>query len=469
MEYFETIQKNNSGSQKIFSISEYIDLVNRGLKEFSAKIIGEVGKVAIYPSGHVYFSLRDEEDQSVISCIIWKSRYRIYGVELKEGSKIIATGCPSVYKQTGRFSFIAETIELTGEGVLKKEYEKLKKKLTDQGIFEKSRKRAIPKYAQKIGIITSKQGAVLGDFLSNIGKHNFKLKLIHSGVEGQAAIPSLLSAIKSFKKQDIEVLVIMRGGGSFESLQAFNNELLVREVANFPAPVIAAIGHDKDTPLVSLAADLEVSTPSMAAMALSESWKRAILFLERYERNIINLYGKRLSETNNFLNEFVYKIKEKFSAILGRYKEMETKLKTFLFKIYNALLLQRKDINSISRLIIKNFSANLDNLQCQVGDISFCGGFERRIAVKKKDITDYSKSIIKDFVFNIEKVKSAIKNEERVIVSRSPETQLRVGYSIARQNKKLIRSIKNVNIENEMDVQVSDGLIQSKIKNISKI
>ena len=101
---------NLQDNEKIFFVSEYIDLVNKGLRGFAAKIIGEVGRVDIYPSGHVYFSLRDEKDQSVINCIIWKSKYELFGIEIKEGIKIIATGRPEIYKQTGRLSFIAETI-----------------------------------------------------------------------------------------------------------------------------------------------------------------------------------------------------------------------------------------------------------------------------------------------------------------------------------------------------------------------
>lgn len=224
--------------------------------------------------------MKDEKDGSLLNCIIWKSRYQLYGIELKEGLKIIASGYPEIYAPTGRISFLAEVIEHAGEGELKKEYEKLKKKLAEEGIFAEERKRPIPKYCRKLGLITSKQGAVLADFLSNLGKYGFQIKMIDSRVEGQGAVEDLLSSIKTFKKQAIEVLVIMRGGGSLESMLAFNNELLVREVANFPVPVIAAIGHHKDEPLVALAADLAVSTPSIAATSLTEPWGQVDLLVE---------------------------------------------------------------------------------------------------------------------------------------------------------------------------------------------
>ena len=267
-------------NEVIFSISEFIELLNIGLKRSKAKIIGEVSEVSFGPTGHVYFSLKDEKNGAMIKCICWKSKYFLFGIKLEEGLKIIASGYPEIYSMSGKLSFIAETIEYAGEGTLQKEYEKLKKKLADEGLFAKERKREIPEYVRKVGIITSKQGAVLADFLTNLGKYGFKIKLIDSRVEGQGAVEDLISAVKTFKNQDIEVLVIMRGGGSLESMVAFNNELLVREIVNFPVPVIAAIGHDKDEPLITLAADLAVSTPSIAATTLTEPWRRVDLLVE---------------------------------------------------------------------------------------------------------------------------------------------------------------------------------------------
>jgi len=284
-------EENQQKDEKIFSISDYIKIVNQGLKAFRSKIIGEVSEVSFGPTGHVYFTLKDEKDESIIKCVIWKYRYDIYGIKLKEGIKIIATGYPEIYAPWGKLSFKSEVIEHAGEGTLKKEYEKLKEKLTKEGLFEEVRKRPIPKYPQKVGIITSKQGAVLADFLNNLGRFGFKIKMVDSRVEGQAAIVDLLLSIKILKKENIEVLVIMRGGGSLESMLAFNNESLVREITGFPVPVIAAIGHHKDIPLAALAADCSVSTPSIAATVLSRSWEQATLLLEKHERGIVDFYG----------------------------------------------------------------------------------------------------------------------------------------------------------------------------------
>ena len=366
-------------TENILSVSDYLDLVNGKLEELSAKIIGEVGKVTIDAKGHAYFSMRDEKDNSVMSCIMWASKYRMFGIKLEEGMKIIAYGKPNMYKPSGRFSFVTETLEPAGEGELKKKYEELKAKLAKEGLFDESEKRPIPDYVQKIGIITSKQGAVLSDFLSNIGGHGFNIKMIDSRVEGAEAVADLLACINTFKKQDIEVLVIMRGGGSFESLQAFNNELLVREVAGFPVPVIAAIGHDKDVPLISLAADLGVSTPSIVTVALNDSWNKAELHLERFTKGIVSGFESVLTNQKFLINNAINIFTVGFSAV------------------------------------IRSIGQKLDST-------------------------------------------------EQLVQANNPERQLKRGYSISYVGDKVIRSIKEVKAGDNMNISVSDGIINSQVK-----
>ena len=409
--------------EKIFTISEYIDLLNDGLQEFSVKITGEVGKVAMDAKGHAYFSLRDEKDQGVMSCIIWAGKYKMFGIKLEEGMKIIAYGCPSIYKPNGRFSFIAETISHAGEGELKKKYEELKAKLEKEGVFDPNEKRPIPNYVQKIGVITSKQGAVWSDFLSNIGKHGFKIKLIDSRVEGAEAILDLLSAIKMFKKQDIEVLVIMRGGGSFESLQAFNNELLVREVAGFPVPVIAAIGHDKDVPLISLAADREVSTPSIATVALNESWDRAALLIEKQERKIMSKYRQNLEDTRNIINASVEVVKEYSDSVMHVYETIRHGLIVSMQNFKNRLMNVNNDINIYRQGIF--------------------GGFRNLVL----------------------KTGQQINSSEAVIFANNPERHLKLGYSIAKIHDRIVKNVGDVSVGDTVNLLVADGEIVSEVKN----
>ncbi len=410
---------------KIFSVSEYIKVVNQRLESCRSKIIGEVSEVNIGPTGHIYFYLKDEKDESVIKCIIWKSKYSVFGVEIKEGVKIIVFGTPSLHLKYG-FSFIAETIEHSGEGILKKEYEKLKKKLTEEGLFEEIKKRPIPKYSQKIGIITSRQGGVLADFLNNLGKFGFKVKMLDSRVEGQTATLELLKAVKRIKKEDIEVLVLMRGGGSLEAMQAFNNELLVREIANFPVPVIAAIGHDKNVPLVALAADLAVSTPSIAATTLSLSWEKTLLFLEREERKIISYYEEVLYQSHEIIIQGAEKARQYCDLIFNKYRDIKNELKVSFRSFQNTLLNVKMDLRNS---VVNSFS-------------------------------DFKRLLIK--------IKEQLNYIEKAVNSHDPERQLKLGYSIVKCGNRVIKRTRDTEIGKEIDVRVTDGTIISKVNKINK-
>ncbi len=419
------LEENNLRDEKIFSVSEYVRIVNQGLKNFRSKIIGEISEVNFGPTGHVYFTLKDEKDGSIIRCVIWKMNYGLYGIELKEGVKIVVSGCPNLHPRYG-FKFIADVIELAGEGILKKEYERLRKRLLSEGLFEKSKKRLLPEYPQKIGVITSRKGAVLADFLNNLGRFGFKIKMIDSRVEGQTAVADLLSSIKIFKKKDIDVLVVMRGGGSLESMLSFNNELLVREIADFPVPVIAAIGHHKDVSLVALAADFSVSTPSIAATVISESWAKVALLLERGEKIIINYYSNALGGADLLIVQSLDIIRRANDLIFGKYKVTKAALKIFFQRF--------EDVLQGAKINLKNFS----------GKSIF--GFKSLLSI----------------------ISRQLEHSDKIIFLNNPERQLKLGYSIARSNGKLFRSVKNAKIGEDLNIEVTDGTIASEIKSINK-
>jgi len=397
---------------KIYSISEFVATLNLGLKATKAKIVGEVGEAKLGPTGHMYFTLKDASENSgqknlggaMINCIIWRSKYQMYGIKLEQGMKIMASGNPEIYAPSGRLSFIADTIELAGEGDLKKQYDELKAKLEKEGVFAEENKRPLPKYPHKIGVITSKQGAVIHDFLNNIGKFGFDIKMIDSRVEGQEAVGDLLAAIKTFRKKDIDLLVIMRGGGSMESLMCFNNELLIREVVGFPVPVVAAIGHDKDVPLTAMAADAMVSTPTAAANLLSESWEQALLTVERLERKILERYSL---------------IFEKFTAIENNIK-----------------------------IAMQNFKNNVLNT--------------------KKVILEYKNKNILSFSLLCDRFKNKLQNIEKIVEINNPERNLKLGYSIATLNGKIIRQTKDVNIGDKISIRLSDGSALSEVREVKQ-
>ncbi len=410
----------------IFSISDYIKLLNVVLQKCEAKIMGETTQVQISKPGHVYFSLKDKKDGSIINCVIWKYNYGLSGIQLKEGLEIVASGAPSIYAPYGKFSFQAKSIRLVGEGKLKEEYERLKKELTEKGFFAEERKRALPLYPQKIGVITSKRGAVIHDLNSNLGKFGFKIKLVDSLVEGQDAVKDIFLAIKTLKKQDIDVLVIMRGGGSLESLLAFNNEALVKEVVDFPVPVIAGIGHDKDVSLVALAADVMVSTPTAVANLLNQSWERASLEIEQKENYLFNSYNNRLLRIKSQIEQLQFKLNNRLETIFRRYQEIENKLKISLEKISYALTTKKNTIVSLIKLISRSF------------------------------------------IESLETAKQQIKTREKTILSNNPERQLKLGYCLAYAKGKIMKKTEDVKIGQDFDLQLVDGIINSEVKNINK-
>jgi exodeoxyribonuclease VII large subunit len=265
---------DRSSSEPI-GIAAYLELLNTFLKRDTVRLTGEVTEAQQAASGHVYFTVKDARENATLSAVAWKYQYLRSGVRLERGMAVILSGTANIYPPTGRLSFVAETIVLVGEGALQKAYEELKKKLEREGLFAPGRKRPLPEFPRTIGVVTSKEGAVIHDFVNNLGRFGYMVELVDARVEGQQAVESLLEAARTFRARLLDVLVVIRGGGSLESLQGFNNEMLVRELASFPVPVIAGIGHDKDVPLVSLAADAMVSTPTAAAHLLNRSWEEA--------------------------------------------------------------------------------------------------------------------------------------------------------------------------------------------------
>lgn len=416
-----TTDAYRQNGEKIFTVSDYLDLLNVGLRDFEAKITGEISSLDIR-SNYVFFGLKDK-DGSTISCFMWGNNYRMSGIQLEEGLEILAHGFPKIHKPSGRISFEADIVELVGEGALKKAYDELKKKLEKEGLFAEERKKQIPEYPENIGLITSSTGAVIHDFLNNIGKFGFKILFRDSHVEGVLAVKELVAAVRYFKKRGgIDVLVMIRGGGSLESLQAFNNETLVREIADCPFPVMVGIGHDKDVPLVSLAADRAASTPTAVARALNFSWEQALSKVRLAEQKIFSKFGTALYENRESLSRLYGFIENRFRGLLERFRMAEERLQRSALSIGNALLRYRDNVDRFE----KTFVEKLGN--------------------------------------NIRREKERLVYAWKMIEANNPERQLKLGYSIARIKGKVVRSLSDARSGDELVVAVKDGEINTVVK-----
>ena len=385
---------------EIVSVSQYLDALNSTLKGAKAKIVGEVSELKMYEGkSYLFFSLRDKKAESVITCIMWKNDFRISGVELRDGLEIIVTAYPEVYKPNGRMTFKVEAVELVGEGALQIAYEKLKKKLEAEGLFADERKRQLPSFPHRIGVITSKSGAVIHDFSTNIGKFGYEILFVDSRVEGQDAVKDLLSAVETLKSKNIDVLVMMRGGGSLESFLAFNNETLVRAVVDFPVPVLTGIGHDKDVSLVALVSDKNVSTPTAVANLLNSSWNDAVSQVRLSEEKIIG----------------------RFALILDKFRRAEETL-----------------LRSVDRI---------ESGIKRVGEV---------LALQGKELS-------REFGLLSENAFDLLKQSEKTILLGNPERQLSRGYSIVRHNGKVVKKVKDAHSGDMFDIMLSDGSIETKV------
>ncbi len=430
----------------VLSISSYIALLNEQLKFYEASIIGEVTQVKIWSSGHVYFTLKDKEDGSVLDCVLWKHLYSLYGIKIEAGMELIASGQANIYAPSGRLSFIASSVELVGEGALKKAYDALKVRLSKEGLFALEKKRAIPLFPQKIGIITSKQGAVIHDFMNNLSRHGFQLTLLNTKVEGQDALPDLYRALRTMKKRDVEVIVLMRGGGSLQSLAAFDAEQLVREVATCPMPIIAAIGHHQDVPLCALAADMMVSTPTAAANVLNSSWEKGSQNVLIDYQKIVTSYKQALSDVGLTIQLKQVGMLDKFNRILHVFSYTTSHMPEYVSQIARELV-----------LLSENLARHEQHIFSHMGDAVVSQNVELETINKDK--------IKRLFSFAVGNIKEQLEAKQRLINVYDPMRQLALGYSLVRgQEGRLVKSAKDVTIGETLIITTGDGSISSLVK-----
>lgn len=234
---------------------------------------GEVSNCTYHSSGHIYFTLKDAS--SALSCVMFASQRKKLDFVLKEGAAVIVQGSIGVFEKGGRYQLYAEEISKDGVGRLYEEYERLKRQLEEEGLFDAEHKKPIPKYPAKIGVVTAKTGAVIQDICNVSFRRNpyVQLYLYPAQVQGEGAAYSIIQGIHYFDESDVDTVIVGRGGGSIEDLWAFNEEALVRAVAACKKPIISAVGHETDTTLCDYAADLRAPTPSAAAELAVYAWR----------------------------------------------------------------------------------------------------------------------------------------------------------------------------------------------------
>ena len=271
----------------VSQINRYIaNLFKQDYTLSGTQVKGEISGCKYHYSGHIYFTLKDAG--AAISCVMFSSQRKGLDFTLEDGQSVIVTGQISVFERDGRYQLYARSIAQDGVGRLYEEYEKLKKRLLAEGLFDEQRKKPIPRYASKIGVVTAETGAVIQDICNVTYRRNpyVQLYLYPAKVQGEGAAQTVIEGIHYFEQTDVDTIIIGRGGGSVEDLWCYNDEMLARVIADCTKPIISAVGHETDTTISDYAADLRAPTPSAAAELAVYSWREMEIGLREYRNDL---------------------------------------------------------------------------------------------------------------------------------------------------------------------------------------
>lgn len=312
-----------------FTPTELINAINQTFEYAysSVLLVGEISSFKINQGKWVFFDLKD--DESSVSCFmaVWNLR-----IPLEDGMKVVVKGVPKMTKW-GKFSFTVDAIKPVGEGSLKKAYELLKKKLTQEGLFDPAKKRPLPTDLTKIGVISSTGAAGYADFIKIINARWGGMKVIvaHTQVQGMDAPDQMIRALKYFnERNDVQVIAMMRGGGSADDLSCFNDEKLVREIAASRIPVVTGIGHEVDESLADLAADIRASTPSNVAEILTHDRQEEMI---KIGRSVKKMYQVTMQKIDQMRADNYSKVERASHGVIAKF--IEPMLNTNREKIKN--------------------------------------------------------------------------------------------------------------------------------------
>lgn len=330
----------------------------------NSSIKGEISNFKLHSSGHMYFSLKDE--QSKINCIMFKSAAKNLTFIPESGMKVILKGRVSVYEKDGAYQFYCEEIKLDGIGELYIAFEKLKSKLQSQGLFDEEHKRPIPKYAEKIGVITSTTGAAIRDIINVAKRRNRNIQIIiyPALVQGVNASSNIIKGIETLNEmKDIELIILARGGGSIEELWCFNDEALANAVYRSRKPIITGVGHEIDYTIVDFVSDLRAPTPSAAAeiavFNIDEIGSRVL----SYKRTIDTLFNINLAQKKTQLDLLKSSLDKRNPSvyIVNEYNNIDRLKQLISLKIKVRIEKEKEKLSRIDALLSAHNPLNILN------------------------------------------------------------------------------------------------------------
>ncbi|MDG4554155.1 MAG: exodeoxyribonuclease VII large subunit [Candidatus Competibacter sp.] len=298
-------------NRDIHTVSELSQAVRRLLEHhfLDVWVQGEVSNLSRPSSGHLYFSLKDARAQ--IRCALFQNRTRLFRGCPRNGQQVVLRGRVSLYEPRGDFQIIVEYIEEAGAGALRRAYDELRLKLEREGLFAPERKRPLLRFPRRIGVVTSPTGAALRDVLTTLHRRcpHLPVRLYPVPVQGDDAAERIAEAIRlASERQDCEVLLLVRGGGSLEDLQPFNTEIVVRAMVECAVPLVTGIGHETDVTLADFAADLRAPTPTAAAELASPDRRELLRALHLLAERLERAQRRALNERRQRLNALVERL-----------------------------------------------------------------------------------------------------------------------------------------------------------------
>lgn len=413
-------------------------------------LTGQVSNFRKRPT-HQYFSLKD--DRAVIQATIWSGIYQKLGFDLEEGMKINVIGRVQVYEPSGSYSIIIEKAEPDGVGALAIQFEQLKKKLSEEGLFQDRFKQAIPQFVKNIGVVTSRSGAVIQDIITTVRRRfpGVEIVLYPTKVQGEGAAEEIAHNIaRANERDDLDVLIIGRGGGSIEDLWAFNEEIVVRSIFESRLPIISSVGHETDVTLADFVADKRAATPTAAAELATPVTKLDLLtYLKNQERRMATAAQNTLSK------------KEKALKVLSQsviFRQPERLYDGYLQRLDQLQLRLKQSVNSE---IVRQQQKVLEQAHRleQLSPINKVHRYQDRLLQFKKLLRSQMAVVYDAKVAEVKRLSEALLMlDTSRIVAR--------GYAIVKKEDTVVSSVKDLKTTDQVTLMMRDGQVELEVKDV---
>ena len=413
-------------------------------------LTGQVSNFRKRPT-HQYFSLKD--DRAVIQATIWSGIYQKLGFDLEEGMKINIIGRVQVYEPSGSYSIIIEKAEPDGVGALAIQFEQLKKKLSEEGLFQDRFKQPIPQFAKRIGVVTSRSGAVIQDIITTVSRRfpGVEIVLYPTKVQGEGAAEEIARNIaRANEREDLDVLIIGRGGGSIEDLWGFNEEIVVRSIFESRLPIISSVGHETDVTLADFVADKRAATPTAAAELATPVTKLDLLtYFQNQEKRMAtavqNILSKKEKALQVLSQSVIFRQPERlYDGYLQRLDQLQLRLK-----------------QSVSSELVRQQQRVLEQVHHleQLSPINKIHRYQDQLLQLKKLLRSQMAVTYDAKVAEVKRLSEAlVMLDTSRIVAR--------GFAIVKKEDAVVSSAKDLKVNDQVMLMMRDGQVELEVKDV---